>query len=125
MAETPLITRLPEIDAVLKSADGEFAASLSDSIRLLVLHRLFQSTDRKAEFAFLSKSISRIIGEGYTVSTNPQESIPDPSAILGDNLLNESNVMVFSAVTDYLDRVSPKGLYQLASDLRKEPIHCV
>jgi len=111
------------METVLKNADHEFAANLNNCLRMVLLSRLFRSTDRKAEFNFLSGAITRILSEAHANST--ESATTDAATIFGEDLQNESNAKVFSCVADFLDKLSPKGLYQLAGELRREPIHYV
>ncbi|MHB1868726.1 MAG: hypothetical protein ACYCPP_07255 [Nitrososphaerales archaeon] len=113
------------METVVKNADHEFAANLNNCLRMVLLSRLFRSTDRKAEFNFLSGAITRILSEAHANSAESAEATADAATILVEDLQNESNAKVFSYVTDFLDKLSPKGLYQLAGELRKEPIHYV
>ena len=122
MVETTLSLRLSEMEAVLKNADHEFAANLDNSLRQVLLSRLFRSTDRKAEFNFLSNVFKRILREVQANSTE-SATTTDLATIFEKDLQNESNANLFSYITDFFDSLSPQGLYQLAAELRKEPIH--
>jgi hypothetical protein len=123
VAEATLSTRLSQIEAVIRSADHQFITDVNNSIRLIVIHRLFQSTERRAELNFLSNSIVRVLAERFEGSAEYGEAGTDLASTF-ENLQNESNGTVFSAVTDFLDRMSARELYRFAEELRNEPIHC-
>ena len=119
--ETTLSARFSEMQAVLKSADDEFAKNLLIHARTMLLVRLVGSSDKKAEFNFLLSTFKKILEEGSPNATEVAKATSDLAAVLDANV--EEIGRIFSAMTDVLDKMSPRELYRFVANLRKESIH--
>lgn len=105
-------TRFTEIEAALRSAEDEVARNLGVKACSMVLFRLVGSSDKEAEFDFISNTISRIM--------QVQPAIPDSNQeASGARPVGE----LYSILTDSVERMTPKELYSFMAELRKEPFH--
>jgi hypothetical protein len=120
-AETTRSARFSEMQAVLKSADNEFAKNLLIHARTLLLVRLVVSSDKKAEFNFLLSTFKEILEEGSSNATEVAKATSDLAAVLDANV--EEIGRKFSAMTDVLDKMRPVELYRFVANLRRESIH--
>lgn len=116
------VTRFSEIEATFKSAEDEFTRNLGVTACSMVLSRLVGATDKKAEFDFIQRSIHMILQSGS-----------ENESLLGEDSNTEMTVNectgeqtigdMYSALTDFVERMSPRELYQFMGELRKAPFH--
>ena len=116
------VTRFSEIEATFKSAEDEFTRNLGVTACSMVLSRLVGASDKKAEFDFIQRSISKILQSGSENESLPGE---DSNIDMGINEYTGEQTIgdMYSTLTDFVERMSPRELYQIMDEHRKAPFH--
>ena len=120
------VTRFTEIEDTLRNANEEFTRNLGMQACSFLLSRLVKSTDKDAEFNFISNTIKRIVEQSESGAVQVSAPNSEEDSVFDDEECQYLTVgEMYSKLTDWVETLSPSELYRLIAELRGQPLHNV
>ncbi len=116
-------TRFTEIEGALRNANEEFTRNLGMQVCSFLLSRLVKSTDKDAEFNFISCTIKKVVEQSESGAVQVSESPSNQGSHLDENHEYLTVGEMYSKLTDWVEALSPNELYRLITELRRQPLH--